>query len=64
MLLNNRGLSINAAKSDISFVAEDDDIPHDIDEMKIKLLQRRREQVGMMPVTATLLMMKKMSLKT
>lgn len=46
MLLSNRGLSINTAKSDISSVAEADALPHDIDEMKIKLLQRRREEVG------------------
>jgi len=44
MLLSSRGLSINASKSEIA-TDEEDEVPSDIDEMKIRLLQRRREEV-------------------
>lgn len=44
-LLCSRGLSINASKSEM-LIEGDDQIASDLDEMKIRLLQRRREEIG------------------
>jgi len=44
-LLSSRGLSVNASKSD-TLIEVEEEISSNLDDMKIRLLQRRREEIG------------------